>query len=306
MAASHPGRLRALLALRGRLSVRLVAGLLVVSLPIIAALAILLTRSASSSLQDDSGLYGSITAADTALRVGDWAHDRQVDVQALGVAAGGHWTDASALQANLATLAPLYDDFDNLIVLDTAGRVRASDPATPTIAVTGHESWFPAALSAPVLTDITTGPDGRLVWVVAGPIRDRSGAVVGVVAGDLHESALQTLMAHRQAGSGDVRIFNRNHLLVFDSAYTGAQDDASLLGAAGYFRSRLDDPVLDRAAAGQTGSGRIADLLGQDVIAGYAPVGVLDWAVVVSRSAATVLAPVDGQSHLALLLTAIA
>jgi hypothetical protein len=173
------------------------------------------------------------------------------------------------------------------------------------VSVTGHEDWFHTALSGPVLTDAVRSGSG-IAWIVAAPVQDPSGRVLGVVVGDLRAAALGTLISNRTAGQGDVTIFDRNHLLVFNSAFTGATDDATLLSAGGYLSTRLDDPSFDSGAAGQTGSARIANLLGKDVVAGYAPVPALGWVVFASKPAADVLAPVTDQGRLAVVLTLVA
>ncbi len=287
-----------------RFSVRLVAGLLAVSIPVMAALALLLTRSAASNLQDANASFGRTAAADTALRVSDWTHDRQIDLQAIGIAASARWADPAVLPAELARLAPLYDDFSELVVVTAAGDVRASSTTHPAVAISGHEDWFSKALAGPVLTDpIRAGGASGITWITAGPVQDATGKAVGVVVGNLREAALDTLIARRAGGQGNVSMFDRDHLLVFNSAFSGSQDDASLLSAGGYLSSRVDDPSFDRGIAGETGSARIPALLGQDVVAGYAPVAPLGWVVFASRPAAEVLAPVADQSRLAILLT---
>jgi methyl-accepting chemotaxis protein len=289
----------------GRFSVRLVAGLLGVSIPVMVVLSVVLTRSASSSLEDASASAARAAAASSALRVDDWVGDLKASVSSVGLVTGAHLND-SALAAELARSTKLYDDFDRFAVLDTAGHLRAAVPADSPIAVTGRETWFQAALAGPTITDIMRVGDG-LGWYVAAPVKDANEVTVGVVVGDLKEQALQNLIGARSAGGNvQVRAFDRDHLLVFDSAHTGAGDDATLLGPAGYLSTRLDDASLLRGLNGETGSIRMASYFGQDAIAGYAPVTTLGWAVIATQDAGSALQPASTLTRQAGILAVIA
>jgi methyl-accepting chemotaxis protein len=299
-AAAHPFRTR----VAGRFSVRLVAGLLGVSIPVMVVLSVVLTRSASSSLEDASASAARAAAAASALRVDDWVGDLKASVSAVGLVTGAHLNDG-ALAGELARSTKLYDDFDRFAVLDTAGHLRAAVPADSPIVVTGRETWFQAALGGPTITDIMRAGDG-LGWYVAAPVKDANEVTVGVVVGDLKEQALQNLIGSRSAGGNvQVRAFDRDHLLVFNSAHTGAGDDATLLGQAGYLSTRLDDTTLVRGLTGETGSTRVASYFGQDVIAGYAPVTTIGWTVVATQDAGSALQPASDLTRLAGMLAVV-
>jgi methyl-accepting chemotaxis protein len=288
----------------GRFSVRLVAGLLGVSIPVMVVLSVVLTRSASSSLEDASASAARAAAAASALRVDDWVGDLKASVSAVGLVTGAHLNDG-ALAGELARSTKLYDDFDRFAVLDTAGHLRAAVPADSPIVVTGRETWFQAALGGPTITDIMRVGDG-LGWYVAAPVKDANEVTVGVVVGDLKEQALQNLIGSRSAGGNvQVRAFDRDHLLVFNSAHTGAGDDATLLGQAGYLSTRLDDTTLVRGLTGETGSTRVASYFGQDVIAGYAPVTTIGWTVVATQDAGSALQPASDLTRLAGMLAVV-
>jgi methyl-accepting chemotaxis protein len=289
----------------GRFSLRLVAGVLGVSIPVMAVLAVVLTRSASSSLESAGASAARSAATSSALRLDDWIGDLKASVSSVGLVTGVHLNDGS-LGAELARSTKIYDDFDRFAVLDTAGHLRASVPSDSPIAVSGREAWFQEALSGPTITDIMRVGDG-LGWYVAAPVKDAGDVTVGVVVGDLKEVALESLIGSRSAGGNvEVRAFDRDHLLVFNSAHTGAKDDATLLGQGGYLSTRLDDATLSRGLAGESGSARVASYFGQDVIAGYAPVTTLGWTVVATRDAGSALQPASDLTRLAGILALVA
>jgi methyl-accepting chemotaxis protein len=291
--------------LSGRLSVRLVAGLLGVSIPVMAVLTAVLTHSASTSLEDAGAAASRAAATASAERVDDWIHDLQANLGAIGLVVGAHLSDGT-LTPELARATALYDDFDRFAVLDTAGHLRASVPADSPITVSGREPWFQAALAGPTVTDIMRAGDA-LGWYVASPVKDAANTTVGVVVGDLKERALDGLIAGRSAGGNvQVRAFDRDHLLVFNSGHPGAGDDATLLGQAGYLTTRLDDPALTRGLDGETGSVRVASYFGQDAIAGYAPVKSLGWVVVATQDAGVALRPAADLTRLAVVLAVVA
>src|SRR5260370_5229596 len=99
MAAHHPGSWkevadgrgagsRRLLTGRvaGRFSVRLVAGLLGVSIPVMVVLTAVLSHSASSSLGDANAAAVRAAAASGALRVDYWIGDREASVSTAALA----------------------------------------------------------------------------------------------------------------------------------------------------------------------------------------------------------------------------
>src|SRR5438552_3406628 len=99
----------------GRFAVRLVAGLLVVSLPATVVLAVLLTRSASNSISTINSAGGENVARAVALRAEDWLSERNESLLLLTKRVSGGLNDL-ATAAEVSSFTAAYDDFTNVEV----------------------------------------------------------------------------------------------------------------------------------------------------------------------------------------------
>ena len=108
-----------------RFSVRLLAGMLAVSLPIMVGLALLLTTRSSDSLTEASHDKTASLARAVAVRIDDWVHEREDAMSVLADQAADVLDSPEA--ENLLTGVESNDDDYKLVVLaDTRGRVLAA------------------------------------------------------------------------------------------------------------------------------------------------------------------------------------
>ncbi|MEA2565471.1 MAG: methyl-accepting chemotaxis protein, partial [Actinomycetota bacterium] len=136
---------------RRRFAVRLVAGMLLVSLPIMSALAILLTTRSSASLTAASERKGLSVARAVTLRLEDWVTERQENLRVVAALAAGQPADTrtATLLAQFATVE--HGDFAVIEVTDLTGKVLSSSNPDMAFSPVG-EDWFrTAAAGQPVL-----------------------------------------------------------------------------------------------------------------------------------------------------------
>ena len=278
--------------LKNRYRYRVVAGVLVVALPITILLGVLLTRSASSSLTTSTRHGSESVARAVTLRLEDWLSERNENMSIIAVQASGKLSDPTTT-ALLARIDKTYGDFEVIEVTDLAGHVTALSRPRAAFDV-ANRNWFRTAASGkPVLTTMTN-EGGDLRWIVAAPILGRDGSPEGVVVGDLDETVLAEVLNPELQKGSDVTAVDQHHRLIYDTSMGSVPNPAAML-AAGTLRTKVDNPAVTNALAGQTGSTSFTDLRGRSVIGGYDSLNELSWAVLVSRPKSVVLAPVASQ-----------
>jgi hypothetical protein len=115
---------------------RLVAAMLVVSLPLLVVLAVMLTTSASASLSQASQSKGEGLARAVSLRMEDWLSERRADMSILAAQASGQLTDP-ATAARLARADKAFGSYTLIELTDLQGRVLSSSRAGVTLEATG-------------------------------------------------------------------------------------------------------------------------------------------------------------------------
>ena len=295
--------MRRLGSLSRRFGVRLVAAMLLVSLPLAIAEDWLLTSRASSSLAAASEKRGISLARAETLRLEDWLDERREGMQALA-AGTANAERGPVLDAALTEIVKAYgDDFTVVELTDLTGKALASSDARLAIDTAGQD-WFRAAVSGqPTLTSITRVGD-RLQWIIAQPIVGADGRVKGVAMANLRPEALASLLnPELERSQGDeVSAVDAQGKLIYNTQMGKPADDATMI-EAGVLSATIDNAAIRNArGSGQPGTARFTDVHGDDAIGGYDVVDELNWVVVAQSDADDVLAPVQHQRTLALLL----
>ncbi len=298
MARSGVSRWR---SVTGRFGNRLVAAMVLVSLPLMVVMAGLLTSEAASGLTAANLHEEAKTAESVALRVQDWLPERRENMQHLA-AANADRLDSPTLAADLADVTRTYEVYSVVEVTDLTGAVLASSSPATTVEVVGRD-WFATAVAGqPVLTS-PVQRNGRLEWLIAQPVVGASGQTQGVVIAQLNPAALASLL--RPADSATILAVDAQRQLVYSSTMGEITDGAALL-AAGALRTTVDNDATRQAAAGNPGSLQFTDTDGTELVAGYATVPDLNWVVMVHEPAADVLSPVTQQRDNAILIVVLA
>ena len=178
--------------LHRRFAFRLVAAMLLVSVPLMVLLAVFLTTSASSSLTASAERKGESIARSVALRMEDWLGERQENVSVLATQASTPMTSEQAAAA-LANAGKIYHDFDLLELTDLTGKVLASSRSGSVIKAAGQDWFRTAAAGQSTLTSpVREGAD--IQWIIAQPVLGAGGQPKAVVIGNLKTTVLATLL----------------------------------------------------------------------------------------------------------------
>jgi len=282
---------------------RLVAAMLLVSLPLMVLLAVLLTSQASASLTAAGEAKGVAVARAVALRVEDWLSGRRQSVTVIAGSSADRM-DSPATVSDLVTLDKSGEDFTLLEITDLSGAVLASSRPGVALDLTGQDWFQTAAGGKPVVTSPVQSGD-HIQWVIAQPVVGGTGQPVGVVIGQLNPAVLADLLNPELDQGSTVVAVDAQHRLLYDTAMGKVADDSALL-AAGMLRTTVDNAAVRQASvSSDPGSARYTDLDGQDVIGGYDVVNDLNWVLLAQDPADTVLAPVTGQRDNAVLIVTI-
>lgn len=288
-----------------RFAVRLVAAILLVSLPLMIVLAVMLTRSSSSSLGDAAEHNGESLAQAMRVRLEDWLFERSGDMTVIAAEVAGD-LDGPGATALLTQVDRAYGDYAALQITDLEGRLLAVSQNSERFTVTGQD-WFSDALSSesPIIASPERHGD-QIRWIIASRIVDADGQVVGVVAGDLQMKSLGEVLDPDFDEHAEVIVVDAQQRLLFNSEEAvDAGRDADLL-AAGVLSTEIDNEAV-RAAdeTGEPGAARFTDPEGHDVIGGYVLIDDLGWTLIAQEHADELLAPVEEQRERAILLVAL-
>ena len=291
-------------SLHRRFAIRLVAAMLLVSLPLMIVLAVLLTTESSSSLTDSAERQGESLARAVTLRLEDWLSDRRADMKVVAGTVSGQ-LDRPATALLLARIDKTYGDYSLLEIIDPVGKLLTSSRAGDGLDPAGQDWFRTAASGQPVVTSLFRQGD-HIRWIIAQPVLGGNGRVQAVVVGELDPAVLPTLLNPELDPGSEVVVVDSQHRLVFDTDdMDKAHGDAALL-AAGALTTTIDNSATRQAAStGQPGTARFTDTEGHDVIGGYDIVDDLHWVLIAQDDASVVLAPVTSARHRAILIVSL-
>ncbi len=288
-------------SLHRRFAFRLVAAMLLVSLPLSIVLAILLTTSASSSLTSLAQSKGESVARATTLRLEDWLTRQQQTLAVLATSSADHLTTAQA-RSLLVTVDRTYQDFSSLELTDPSGKVLASSNPGTTIDTAG-QSWFhTAAAGQPVVTSLIRRGD-HIEWIIAQPVIGANGRTQGVVIGDLNPTVLATLLNPELNKGNNVVAVDAQNRLIYSTQDVGKVTSDTAMLADGVLSTTVNNAATQQAdSTGQPGVARFNDSQGKEVIGGYDIVDKLHWTLIAEEPASILLAPVSTQRQRAVLI----
>jgi methyl-accepting chemotaxis protein len=279
---------------------RLVAAMLLVSLPLLIVLAVLLTTKASASLSTASQSKGIGVARAVTLRVEDWLSERREGLNILAAQAPLQLS-SPAMTSLLSRSDKTYGDFAVLQVIDLRGNLLATSRPGLHLDLAG-QGWLQAAAAGQATTTSPTRHGDSIQWIMAQPIPGTDGHPRAVLVGDLDPLVLATLLNPELDAGSEVIAADAQHRLIYDTTMGKPSDDRALL-AAGALSTTVDNAATRQAAnTGEPGTARFTDLQGHDVIGGYDVLDDLHWTLIAQDRAATVLAPVANQRNRAILI----
>jgi methyl-accepting chemotaxis protein len=280
---------------------QLLAGCLAVSLPLLLALSIGLTYLSAQRITQNASDQATISADSAAIALSDWVGERQRELSQVARNAQDQ-VDNPALPTAVQGLGPVYPNFKVLEIADRTGRNVATTSSGGALDAT-TESWFAASLLKPSGQTIRQVAGG-LEWIMTAPIIGSDNVSQGVVVGNLQISNLGQQLREFDPGTVDpteIYLVDAQRLLLYSSDWMGLTD-AAAMRAKGTLRLSDSGPAVAAALGGASGSMRSRDYTGKDVLAGYAPIPTLGWAVISATDANAALASIGDQVRLAVLL----
>jgi methyl-accepting chemotaxis protein len=291
---------------------RLVAAMLLVSVPLMVVLAVLLTRASSADLTRSAEAKGGSTARSVTLHMEDWLGERQQQLRFMSLEASGQ-LDSAETQRLLHGLTQSSADYSQVEVADLTGKVVSSSSPGAGFSAQG-QSWFRSARSGRTALTSVEQHGNRVQWILARPVLGPRGKVEGVVAANLNAAELGVLLNPELDKGSQVVAVDANGRLVYESSM-GTLSSSSALLANDSFGTKVDNAATQQAiATGDSGVARFTDLAGQDVIGGYdilddCLVGggerCVDWVITAQAPASVVLASVSHQRTRAVVIVII-
>ena len=211
---------------------------------------------------------------------------QQLAVSAPAIAT--EFDDDGALGVEARRLRQQTDSFNAVIITSAQGRVRAFAPGTGTLL--GQKLESPGARQAlgerkPLISSPYRSALGNLVVLISHPVVDADDTYLGYVGGVI------SLKEH-----------NILHSILGDHFY----QDGSYLYAVDQTRRLLYHPeqsrigstvaqnaVIDKVLQGESGSLRVINSQGVDMLAGFASSPAAGWGIVAQRPTADTLHPLD-------------
>jgi methyl-accepting chemotaxis protein len=278
-------------------SIRVVAGLLLVSIPIAILLGFVMATWSAQTAIDQTKARVEASAESSAVRINDWVGERQAELRSVATDQVGQ-ISSPGLNADLVASMASHPNFDALQISDAKGNLVAT--TRPEIGLSNSPSGAPFATS---LSVETMGPVGfgqsGLDWLMSAPILGPDEKPQGVVVGDLNVAVLGKLInpygldiptAHDQ----ETHIVNAQHLLLYSSEWGVVANDAALL-AKGPLKTVAESAIFEQAMKSGPGAAQITDYRNKPVLAGYEPIPSLGWVIVASVETAIALGPVQAQ-----------
>ena len=277
-------------------SIRVVAGMLFVSIPLSIILGFVMANWSAQTSIDQSKARAEATAESAAVRISDWVGERKSELGALAQSTAGQ-VSTPGLDARLQASMTSHPTFEALRIFDINGTQVAASGLPTDFSEKPSGSAFGITLNFATMAPIQV-VRGNLEWVMTSPIIGVDKKSQGMVLGDLNLAVLGDLLnpygLQATGQDEEVHLVNGQHLLIYSSSWGFLQDDAAVLGN-GALSIAAEGTIFDQAMANGAGSAQIVDYRHRSVLAGYESIRGPDWVVIASIDTGSALAPVQAQ-----------
>ncbi|MDH1011830.1 sensor domain-containing diguanylate cyclase [Pseudomonas nicosulfuronedens] len=225
-------------------------------------------------------------AAKVASSISEFIHSAQRNLAFSANILAAHQGDHAVLRAEAMRLQSQDTYFNSIAVVDAQGKVLEAYPDSLQIVGTTLRSvgvQQALQLKRPTVSQAYVSIAGNLVVFISQPIISPSGEYLGLVGGSVYilkQSVLHTIIGshfHHEGTYAFVADANRRLL-----HHPEAQRVGELL---------KDNPTVESALRGETGSMEVQNTQGMEMLAGYAQVPEANWAVVAQKPRDLSLAP---------------
>jgi methyl-accepting chemotaxis protein len=277
-------------------SFRIVAGLLLVSVPTSIILGFVMANWSAQTSVDQSKARAEATAESVAVRINDWVAERQAELRHAAADEVGQLSNPN-LNAKLAASLASHPAFDGMQVYDVSEVAVASSQPGLELSPSPSGATFATSLIGETMGPIRIGKTD-LDWIMTAPILGADEKSQGVLVGNLNVTVLGRLLnpygLDNSSNDQEVHLVNAQHLLLYSSDWGSAQSEQSQV-VKGALKMAGEGAIYDRAMNTGAGAAEIRDYRNHQVLAGYEPIPSLGWVVVASIDTASALAPVQAQ-----------
>jgi methyl-accepting chemotaxis protein len=278
-------------------SFRIVAGLLLVSVPFSILLGFLMANWSAQTSIDQSKARAVATAVSAAVRISDWVVERKSDLRHVAADQAGQLSSPN-LDARLAATLITETSFESFQIFDLRAIAVGSSKSGLELSPRPTGAPYATSLITETMGPITIGKDGQ-DWLMSAPILGPDEKPQGVIVGDLALAILGRLLNPYGldpaiAKDQEVHLVNAQHLLLYSSDWGFRLDEKAVI-ANGALRRAAEGAIFDKAMATGAGAAEITDYRGNQVLAGYQPIQSLGWVVIASIDTSTALAPAQAQ-----------
>jgi methyl-accepting chemotaxis protein len=274
---------------------RVVAGVLLVSLPISILLGLVMTNLSTQTSLEQARNRSETAADNAAVRITDWMSERKAELRRLALIEVDHVGSPSERGHMLGTAAA-HPDFATVQVVDRAGAVVATTRPDSGLQL-GTSSTPTERLRVETVQPIQQDPSG-VTWIITAPIIGPDGKTQGFVAGNLYVSVLGALLSDARRDQFDNgqegHIADARRFILYSSDWGVVPDNNSII-AKGGLSLKAEGRIVDLANTSGSGSVQTNDYRNHDVLAGYKLIPSLGWVVIASHDTAAALAPVHQQ-----------
>src|SRR5260370_8041457 len=172
-------------------SIRVMAGILLVSIPFSVVLGLGVDNWNTKTLIDQAKARAEATAESSAVRINDWVAERQAELRHVAADQVGQLSSPS-VNANLLAAIATHPTFEALQVSDAKGNIVASTRAV-VLSTTPTGADFAHSLSVETMGPIGIGQVG-LDWLIPAPILGPHEKAQGVLVLPLDVTVLAQLL----------------------------------------------------------------------------------------------------------------
>lgn len=254
------------------------------ALTLVTSIGAYLSRQAILS-EVEGTLEGQVAAR--AAQIDQWLKARQSEMTVLANTPQLRSGDQATQMTFLKAMASSLPEFNSIWLSDPAGNWVSIADTSGSIA---DRAYYPAARDGKmVISDPLVGrADGKLATVIAVPVKDAAGKMIGILGGNLSMQAIQDVV-------GSLTLGETGYAFLADGqGNLAAHPDSELItqGIREVHEGALAE-VADRMLSLETGAGQYTDAGVQKLVA-FAPIDSAGWSIAFSVPQDEVLA-VQGQ-----------
>lgn len=176
--------------------------------------------------------------------------------------------------------------FNSIAILNNEGTVIAVSP--PSLEIKGVQLNTVGAQEAlekkiPLISKPYEAVTGRLVIFISYPIFSSSGDYLGLVGGTIYikeQNMFYSLLGQHYYDDGSyVFVVDGDGKIIYHQDASRLEDNV------------MDNPVVTAVTSGKQGAQSVVNTKGVEMLAGYSPISVANWGVIVQRPKEAALAP---------------